>query len=246
MIVRLYSDLHLEIAGWEPPPIAADLVILAGDIGSHTHGLDWAARRFDCPVAYVAGNHEYYDAHLGLIREMRRVGHPGVHFLEQEVLAVGDTRILGCTLWSGFSLLGTEHQAHYMGVAGRSINDFRLIHASGGRRLAPEDALHLHRVAAAWLDRALAQPFDGRTVVVTHFVPHPGCVAIQHQGNPLSPYFVTDMRYLMRRHRIDLWCYGHSHTNINLVDKSGCRVVANQRGYPGEKIGFRDDGVIEL
>ena len=39
MRCALYSDLHLEIKGWVPPLLDVDVVILAGDIGSHTHGL---------------------------------------------------------------------------------------------------------------------------------------------------------------------------------------------------------------
>jgi hypothetical protein len=34
--------------------------VLAGDIGSHTRGLEWASRRFaKQPIVYVAGNHEF-------------------------------------------------------------------------------------------------------------------------------------------------------------------------------------------
>jgi hypothetical protein len=36
MIVKIYSDLHLEFASFDPRPADADLVILAGDIHTKT------------------------------------------------------------------------------------------------------------------------------------------------------------------------------------------------------------------
>lgn len=43
MRIALYSDLHLEIEAWTPPETDVEVVILAGDIHSHTKGLSWAA-----------------------------------------------------------------------------------------------------------------------------------------------------------------------------------------------------------
>ena len=40
----------------------------------------------------------------------------------------------------------------------------------------------------------------------------------------------------MEKYRIDVWCYGHTHTNISFVAKNGRRVISNQRGYPGERM----------
>jgi len=31
----------------------------------------------------------------------------------------------------------------------------------------------------SWLDTELAKPFDGKTVVISHFTPHAGCVATE-------------------------------------------------------------------
>ena len=91
------------------------------------------------------------------------------------------------------------------------------------------------------------KPFNGKTVVVTHFAPHRQCVARQHEGSDVSPYFVTDLSWLMGKYRIDLWCYGHTHTNSDFVTKDGCRIVSNQKGYPNEgEQGFRPDLVIEV
>ena len=250
MRCALYSDLHLEIKGWVPPLLDVDVVILAGDIGSHTHGLAWAAATFMQPVIYVAGNHEYYDAHLGMLAELQKPSwaQSGTYFLEKRSLALNGVRFLGCTLWSGFDLYGADKADAYMAIAKRGINDYWMIHTRGGKRMEPRDTLRLHRTALRWLDAERAKPFDGKTVVVTHFAPHRGCVAPQYEGGDVTPYFVTDLSRLMQKHRIGVWCHGHTHTNHDFVAEGGCRVISNQLGYPSERAsgGFRDDLVIEI
>lgn len=257
MRFALYSDLHLDLryGGWKPPSLDVDMVILAGDIGSHTHGLEWAADAFrQAPVSpdilYVVGNHEYYGAHLGLLDELRkpRWARMGVGFLERNAIVGSGVRLLGCTLWSAFDLYGADNIEVAMADAERGINDYLAIRTRGGKRLSARDTLRLHRKAVDWLDTELAKPFDGKTIVVTHFAPHRGCVAPQHQGGEVTPYFVTDLAWLMEKHRIDVWCYGHTHTNSDFIAENGCRVVSNQLGYANEAdtIGFRPDLVIEV
>lgn len=81
-------------------------------------------------------------------------------------------------------------------------------------------------------------------MVVTHFAPHPRCVAPQHQGSDVSPYFVSDLSWMIEKHKIDVWCYGHTHTNIRFVAENGCRVISNQRGYPGEQTADFDPALV--
>jgi hypothetical protein len=45
MKIRVLSDLHLEFAGWTPPPADADVIVLAGDIHVGVRGIEWARRR---------------------------------------------------------------------------------------------------------------------------------------------------------------------------------------------------------
>jgi len=85
-------------------------------------------------------------------------------------------------------------------------------------------------------------------MVVAYFAPHRGCVAPQHQSSDVSQYFVTDLSWLMEKHRIDVWCHGHTHTNNDFAAENGCRVVSNQRGYSNEVAGsgLQLDLVIEI
>lgn len=257
MKLALYSDLHLEClpAPWLPPLLDVDIVILAGDIGRHTHGLRWASDAFTHwprmpSIFYIAGNHEFYGCHLGLLTELRSPiwEHAGVRLLEKDTAILPGIRILGCTLWSGFDLNGSGQMDGCMTEARRVINDYSMIRTSGGEHLKPIDTLRLHRQSIQWLATELAKPFDGKTILATHFAPHRRCVAPQHEGSVLSPYFVTDLSRLMAAHSIDVWCHGHTHTNVDFVAENGCRVISNQRGYPGEvpESGFRPQLIIEL
>lgn len=251
MRFALYSDLHREVKAWEPPALDVDVVILAGDIASHTHGLTWAAATFPQPVLYVAGNHEFYDASFGLLAQLHKPvwEQSGVTFLERRAVELNGVRFLGCTLWSGFDLHGVgAQQALAMTTARRNINDYWMIRGHDGKRLEPRETLSIYRKSVAWLDAELSKPFVGKTVVITHFAPHRGCVAPQHEGSDVSPYFVSDQSRLMEKHRINVWCHGHTHTNNDFIAEGGCRVLSNQLGYPSEQasVGFRNDLVVEL
>ena len=133
--IQLLSDLHLEVhPHFVPTPAAgADLLVLAGDVGSYQAGSrlldqDFGLARFSplqgwpTPVLFVPGNHEYdlldFDAtHRRLRATCERLG---IHWLEREVLTLQQltgrpgpaVRFVGTTLWSDFDALGpTDLQA---------------------------------------------------------------------------------------------------------------------------------------
>lgn len=251
MKIALFSDLHLENALWYPPESAdaADVVILAGDIAEHAEGIEWARETFSRPVLYVAGNHEYYGKSPEFVDTLQRTAQSPVVFLEKDVHVIGGVRFLGCTLWSAFALAGGEEdRAWAMHEAEQCIPDFQAIWKDDKSLLTPAHAAEMHRQSLEWLERALSSPFQGRTVVITHFAPHRRCIDRQFEINRYTPYFVSDLTPLMRRHRIDLWCYGHTHHSTDFIAENGCRVVSNQAGYLPERqtSGLRPEFLIEL
>lgn len=130
MRIQLLSDLHLEShPHWQPTPAAgADVLVLAGDIGSYQAGsslkdADFGLARFSplhgwpTPVLFVPGNHEYdaldFDqAHARLQDVCKRLG---ITWLERSVVnlprptgdprGIGVVRFVGTTLWSDFDAL---------------------------------------------------------------------------------------------------------------------------------------------
>lgn len=127
--IQLLSDLHLESNPdftAEPVP-GADVLVLAGDIGSYQQGsllsergvADFGLARFSplpasrggaawpTPVLFLPGNHEYdgldFDATRARLRETcERLG---MLWLEQETVVLQGVRFVGSTLWTDFDAL---------------------------------------------------------------------------------------------------------------------------------------------
>ena len=129
MNIQLLSDLHLEAhPHFQPEPApGADVLVLAGDIGSYQAGSllseeDFGLARFSplprsaggadwpVPVLFVPGNHEYdaqdFDAaHLRLQAACARWG---ITWLERATVVLQGVRFVGTTLWSDFDALAIE------------------------------------------------------------------------------------------------------------------------------------------
>ena len=234
MKIQLASDLHLELLGqWahqvrmiEPAP-DADLLVLAGDIHRGRQAVEVFAD-WPVPVLYLAGNHEFYGHGWEQTRADLRTACAGtnVTFLDNDVVEFDGVRVLGCTLWTDFRLSGAT-QARHMREVGRGLNDYRLIRTQAGT-LRAQDTLIDHERSRSWLERALARPFAGKTVVATHHGPHPQSIAPRFAGNALNAGFVSDLTPLMAG--VDLWLHGHVHDSFD-YRVGGCRVVANPAGY---------------
>jgi predicted phosphodiesterase len=244
MRIRVFSDLHLEEAPFDPPAAASDVVVLAGDIHNGPAGIEWAKRTFAQPVLFVAGNHEPFDADFHGTAAALRAAAAGsnVQVLDCGAALIEGVRFLGCTLWSDFELYGETGRTVAIEAMHRIAPDFRII-TFGDRPFAPGDWLALHRAHRAWLEEELAAPFAGPTVVVTHFLPHPASIAPHFAAHPLNPGFASQLEPLVAR--TTLWIHGHTHAaSDDVVGRT--RVVCNPRGYPGEQTGFRADLVVTL
>jgi 3',5'-cyclic AMP phosphodiesterase CpdA len=225
------------------PARTADLVVLAGDVANGHAGVDWAARAFaGQPVVYVAGNHEFYEERIpGLLpRLMAAAGRSGnVAFLENAEARLQvrgrALRLLGCTLWTDFWLHGESGAALAVPLAADRILDHSRIAKDDGSRFLPADSRRLHAASRAWLEEALAEPFDGPTAVVTHHAPSPRSIAPEFVGDPLSPSFASDLTSLIERAHPALWIHGHTHHPVDYrIGKT--RVFSNQWGYPKERL----------
>lgn len=248
MRLYVFSDLHLEREGFTPPPVDADVVVLAGDISVGTRGVQWAREWVDGrPALYVVGNHELYGNSLpGLIDELREAAAgTSIHVLENDELIVDGVRFLGCTLWSDFEFDGPERRAEAMLLSERVVNDYGQI-STDGRALAPEDTRRLHLASRAWLETRLAQAHPGPTVVVTHHAPLIRSRPSSPTLRALAGAFVSDVTPLMGGDRVALWIFGHTH-RIADVELRGTRVISNPRGYPHQPVaGFDPALVVEL
>ena len=247
MKLHILSDLHIEFGEFEPPATDADVIILAGDIGVGLGGLQWIESRFqDKPVIYVPGNHEFYHHDIGLIEGLKAQAPPHIHVLDDDEVEIEGVRILGCVLWTDFAIHGEEKKAAAVQHARRSMNDFQLIQHHG-RPLSPEDSIVFHEESRKWLEGKLAEPFDGKSVVVTHHMPSPKSIPSRFAGSPLTPAFVSNLDELIEGNQLALWIHGHTHDPFD-YELHDTRVVCNPRGYCDFELteGFRPDLVVQV
>lgn len=230
MKVHILNDLHIEFEDFNPPTTNADVVVLAGDIGVGLEGLHWAQKQFpNRPVVYVPGNHEYYRNNTALIDDLKALALQDMHVLNDDQVIINGVRFLGSTLWTDFALLGPEKRVPAMLEAQQYMTDFMVI-GHEDRGFTPRDALQLHTDSRAWLTSMLAQPFSGKTVVVTHHAPSSRSISQRYVGDLLSPAFASNLESLMGEHRTVLWVHGHVHDSFDYA-VDGTRVVCNPRGY---------------
>lgn len=281
MKLQLLSDLHLESHPHFSPSLApgADLLVLAGDIGSYQPGSlltddDYGLARFSplpryagwpTPVVFVPGNHEYdgqdFDAaHLRLRHTCDRLG---LIWLERDSLVLDGVRLVGTTLWSDFDALADHHGVNDQDQrlkrrqkAFRAAN-FYLAKTGGTRHGEPFLAPQIRAQALqcqAWLRAALAQPFAGTTVAITHFAPSLRSADPRYGLTPGTAGFCNAMDDCLPH--AALWLHGHLHAPSDYqaqgVHEDGrpwrCRVVANPLGYArkGEQEAFLPHCVVTV
>lgn len=235
MLIRVFSDLHLEMSDrhppFIPPQVDSDVVVLAGDIDNGTVAIDWAEKTFPGKaVLYVPGNHEYYDGEYFEVAKALKARSAGsnVQVLDNDELILDGVRFLGSTLWTDFELFGTHTLVPAIEESLKYVVDFRAIRYGTEGLFTPEHSLALHRSAKSFLARKLAEPFPGKTVVITHHAPHPGSVHPKWGANLTSAAFVSDLTPLLGPAVV--WIHGHTHDGFDF-EVNGTRIIANPMGY---------------
>ena len=244
MRILVIADLHLDFWDLErrdPLPAIAnaagdvDAVIIAGDLTNNAVS-SWppALARIqgtfpDRALFILPGNHEYYSGHLALDDELRTSAKDaGATFIQKAEFILDDVRFLTCTLWTDFELHNTPDAS--MARADQGMNDYVIIakSASDPNAIRPQDTVQIHREHRAWLEERLADPFDGRTVVITHHCPSPAGL---HKEHPLSPAFGSDLDQLIDGSGIALWLFGHTHHPFS-GSVAGVPIVNVSLNYP--------------
>ncbi|WP_339790869.1 metallophosphoesterase [uncultured Imperialibacter sp.] len=252
MKIQFASDLHLEMA---PNSIwmeenslipSADILILAGDI-THLHE-DWFREPyFDTlssqfkKVYMIAGNHEFYRYSFdieGLFPSMKIQVRKNIVYLNNQVIKQGNVRLLFTTLFT--------HITNHKFIDPR-MNDFR-VSKYKDERFSTHEYNECHALCLAFLKTALAKPFEGKTVVVSHHAPYPPYYCDYPDSMSLNEAFHTDLLWLTEKNKIDHWIHGHTHHNQVPLTIGKTTFHTNQLGYTvaNEHGAFRRDMVLEI
>lgn len=266
LVSDLHDDIDgNEIKDW--PAIEADVSVVAGDaMAPGSHALRLVRRLYpdrDRPLVYVAGNHDFYSENNPKIFQadptlkttwegeraiMRRVAAElGITFLDDDVAVIGVNgelvRFIGSTLWSSFKARPPHVTwGDAVAEAKARINDYSFIKTGRGRskdKLRPGDTVDAHKRSVSFLEQALAEPFDGATVVVSHMCPSYRSLGNWDPERPrdfghLDWCYASDLEHLMTGDTApELWLHGHVHRSQD-YSVGDTRIVCNPRGYPAE------------
>lgn len=243
MRIHILSDIHDDYSRGSsgaydiPDDIAADAIIVAGDISGRLSrgGCAWLTRqhlRLGLPIILVAGNHDFWRSSLDteLQRFRDRLAFPeGIHLLDGTELILGNTRFIGASLWTDYSIYTDEYTAHAAAI--RYMNDLKLIRAAGyTRKLLPWMLAELHQLQRDAIDQHLASSFDGPTVVITHHAPSGRSLAGGRATEALDASYASDLEPLICRRAPDFWIHGHIHSRQDYAI-GDTRILCNPRGY---------------
>ncbi|MGQ2909181.1 MAG: metallophosphoesterase [Aliihoeflea sp.] len=265
MRVWIWSDTHTEMQSVRLPdsaPAGMDVLVIAGDLAHADEvefELEYLAGRYELPIVFVPGNHEFYvDPHRSFLHRgvaidrdtMQRINAKSrswakpVHVLDDSQVVIDGVRFLGATLWTDFAFDRAAEAEGYspeeitvenMKFARMSMQDYHRIPGLDAARV-----LEMHRTSRDFLCRQLAHDFAGRTVVVSHHVPHPSAEPPIYRNEPGNGYFTNSAgafgEILEAGRGPDLWIFGHTHYPID-VEIGRTRLLCNPHGYRG-----REDG----
>lgn len=246
--VWVLSDLHVDASAWTPPPgPRVDVAIVAGDVadGLTRRSIPWLVEHVvprAAVTAYVPGNHDMYGCRYPDEIEAARVAasSAGIMLLEGgQTTHVDGVRICGATLWTDYQIGEPRWSRAWAlrdcGDRERGMRDHRRIQTRDRlgqpapfRTLA---ALALHTEHRERIERVLATPHDGPTIVVTHHAPHPRSLPWEGPVEPTCAAYASDLSALMEGPTAPaLWLHGHVHCSRDYV-VGGTRVLANPRGH---------------
>jgi Icc-related predicted phosphoesterase len=268
----IISDIHTVPLDWYRSRIAipeADLCICAGDVTGNIHtSADYLMNEVapTMPVVIVLGNHDYYGYSIDRALEIarRRLSGSSVHLLENESIVLGGVRFVGATLWTDFEVPhGTidgrrepsieVRRFRALRASVRDIADFRHIYRSDERKegetglITAQEMIARHIESRAFIDAELAEPFDGKTVVVTHHAPSPRSFHPAYIGSPTNGAFASELSAVIYKGEPWYWIHGHiHHASDYFIGKT--RVLCNPKGYRHERdfTEFRPGLVIEI
>ncbi|KAF3011267.1 hypothetical protein E8E13_011675 [Curvularia kusanoi] len=263
---QIISDLHLEtpvqttaysyFSLAENFPIAAEHLLLLGDIGLVTHAkllLDFLRsllrRSCSLEIFYIVGNHEPY--HMTLRRAVSLLQSfettlnqefgPRFHVMFRRRIDVSPTlTLLGCTLWTH---VPSEHAYE----VANTLKDFNNKNGIWDRSLDEHNSDHARDVA--WL--------NGQIMHIEQEEPHREILVLTHHSpttdpranserfppeRPLNAGYRTDlsMERCWTSPSVKVWVFGHTHFSCQYIDTSNDEssgnvrrklVASNQKGY---------------
>lgn len=250
MQFKVISDLHVDINKSQTDKMLFDedaFYLIAGDVSGDR---DTTARFLfgkKLKGVFVEGNHLGYNQLTFNKFDTKEKSNEYLKweftydnkmtFLENDYIEIGDTLVIGCTLYTDFNLF---HNAPiHSEVARVNMNDFRYVKVwdnNTTRKVSPQDYVDWFTTSVAYIDEICnrEENKDTKIVVLTHFAPSFKSISVEYQNDVLTPAYASELdEFILKHPNIKAWVHGHVHhqTTYKIGD---CQVVCNPYGYYNE------------
>lgn len=221
-----------------------DAMIIAGDLAEAASGrwqdaIRWLGKHYpSSKTIFVPGNHDYYGGRIDTLdEELERICHvEGASFAQCRRMDLGDTRILMTTLWTDMRLFEGDGEeaveaSIWNAVMMPDYGHGAIMIGEYEMPVTPRDTIAVHLRQRAWLSAELAEPWAGKTVVITHHAPS---AEVAGAVTPLSPCFASNLDDMIDRFRPDAWIFGHTHRPAETRMRGGTLLRNVSFGYEYE------------
>ena len=235
---QIASDLHIEISVENLDPAdsitpTADILILAGDIGSL-----YKMEQLQCflgkislmfqAVLYIPGNHEFYTipdtqplSYKALEKRLQslELSIKNLHILNRGSVRIGDICIAGCTLWSNPQCTVPPFIVR--------IPEFNTVTYT-----------QRHKKDLRYIEKMIkyCHKEKYKLLIVTHHPPSYQALQGAKKKKQFMSLYASDLDDLLDKKNALVWVCGHTHKNIDVTTEKGCRLVSNQKGKPKDNI----------
>lgn len=234
MKIQYCSDLHLEFEQNSsylldrPLKVSGDILICAGDIVPlhdefFTNSFFSFIASHYKQVFWVPGNHEFYYKDISLYSNSYnlKVG-DNINIVNNIALQYEDIQFAFSTMWSKISTVNEKRIE-------QSVSDFECI-TYKKRKLNAKDFNTLHDFSLRFIKQSLENT-NGKTLVVSHYVPSRLCNAPLHNNSSINEAFCVDLTDYIKGCNANFWIYGHSHYNQKPLYIGNTILLTNQLGY---------------
>lgn len=249
--IRIFSDLHIDVNTRYPLMVMLSDVftVVAGDIsGNVDKSIKWIKENVVNGIV-VAGNHIVYNSkQYHDLDELKNK-------LAEAFPAGGNISFLDCSgvcsiVKSGILFIGTtlytDYEYNTYGNKNEPANEVRRRNICIGRQcmndfykhvpVSPEMYYDMFLRDFTMIEHIVEQNEKSENplpvVIVTHHCPSPKFIVKKFEDSELNASFVSDLDAFINKHpSIKAWIAGHIHSRVFTKTESGCKLVANPRGY---------------
>lgn len=262
MLIKFYSDLHLEFSEGKfdfLPESRYDkdtLLLLAGDIClakepyNYISFLERCSEQFP-EIIMIPGNHEHY--RMDINDTIPRIKNDTVHLenfsiINNQSIVIGDTVIIGSTMWASMD----NRDPLTIFDAEQNMNDYHEIyngryHGSyKKKKLMVFHTMDMFDISREFIFSEIRKHKDKKCVVMTHHAPSYESIDPKYRGTRSGAY-ASDISIDILDTSPKLWIHGHCHNSVDYMI-GDTRVISNPYGYYPNQLNplFQPNMLIEI